>query len=223
MSVLIVLSGVRKRFGDRELFHIGRLSIEQGRSYVLTGPNGSGKTTLLRMLAGFEPAQAGRFVFRDAPVHFAPRYPERLRRAIAYVHQHPYLFHTSLRHNLEYGLRCRGVPDEERRVRVEEAIAWAGLVGKVGTPPASLSSGEKQRAAIARVRALRPDVILLDEVTSNLDQEGRAQTLALLAQLRDEGRTIVVACHDPEVIALGGLTPLHLENGTLQQLEIATS
>ena len=83
MSVLIMLADVRKRFGDRELFHIERVSLEQGRSYVLTGPNGSGKTTLLRMLAGLEPAQTGRFVFRDAPVHFAPHYPERLRRALA--------------------------------------------------------------------------------------------------------------------------------------------
>ena len=216
MSVLIALAGVRKRFGARELFHVERLSIEQGGSYLLTGPNGSGKTTLLRMLAGLEPAQAGRFAFRDAPVQFAPRYPERLRGAIAYVHQQPYLFHTSLRHNMEYGLRCRGVPLEERRLRAEEAIAWAGLAGRRATPPASLSGGEKQRAALARVRALRPDLILLDEPTSNLDTEGRAQTLALLAQLRDEGRTVLVACHDQEVIALGGLTRLHLEDGTLR-------
>jgi tungstate transport system ATP-binding protein len=216
VSALVSLAGVRKSFGARSLFAIERLDIEQGCSYVLTGPNGSGKTTLLRMLAGLEGAQAGTFVFRDAPVAFTPRYPERLRQAIVYVHQHPYLFHTSLRHNMEYGLKSRGVPEEERRLRAEEAIAWAGLAARRATPPASLSGGEKQRAALARVRALRPDLILLDEPTSNLDKGGRTQTLDLLAQLRDERRTVLVACHDQEVISLDGLVRLHLEDGTLQ-------
>ncbi|HET7199104.1 MAG TPA: energy-coupling factor ABC transporter ATP-binding protein [Burkholderiales bacterium] len=216
MSPLIDLADVRKSFGARPLFRIARLSIEEGRAYVLTGPNGSGKTTLLRMLAGLEAAQAGTFAFRGEPADFAPRYPERLRRAIVYVHQHPYLFHTSLRHNMEYGLKCRGVPGEERRLRVAEAIAWAGLGGRRATPPASLSGGEKQRAALARVRALRPDLILLDEPTSNLDKEGRAQTLDLLAQLRDERRTVLVACHDQDVIELDGVARPHLEDGALR-------
>lgn len=217
MSALLELAGVRKSFGARHLFDIERLAIEEGRSYVLTGPNGSGKTTLLRMLAGFEPGQGGCFVFRDTPVAFAPSYPERLRRAIVYVHQHPYLFHTSLRHNMEYGLKCRGVAAEERRRRVREAIGWAGLADRQATAPANLSGGEKQRAALARARALHPDVILLDEPTSNLDKEGRAQTLALLAQLRDEQRTVIVACHDQEVIALGGLRRLQLEDGRIRE------
>ena len=215
MSALVLLAGVHKSFAARRLFDIERLVIEEGRSYVLTGPNGSGKTTLLRMLAGLEPVSAGTFLFRDSPAGFAPNYPEALRRAIVYVHQHPYLFHTSLRHNMEYGLKCRGVPGEERNRRAEEAIVWAGLAARRATPPAKLSGGEKQRAALARVRALTPDLILLDEPTSNLDKEGRAQTLALLAQLRDERRTVVVACHDEDVITLDGVTRLHLEQGRL--------
>ena len=215
MSPLLELAGVGKRFGARKLFDLERLSIEEGRSYVLTGPNGSGKTTLLRMLAGLEPGQGGSFLFRGTPADFAPRYPEPLRRAIVYVHQHPYLFHTSLRHNFEYGLKCRGVPAGERHERVREAIAWAGLDERRSVPPQDLSGGEKQRAALARVRALRPELILLDEPTSNLDREGRAQTLDLLAHLRDERRTVIVACHDQEVIDIEGLTRLHLEDGRI--------
>jgi len=213
MTPLVALSGLRKSFGERRLFDIGRLDIDEGTTYVLTGPNGSGKTTLLRILAGLERAEAGEMRFRGVPVGAAER--EGLRRAIVYVHQHPYLFRTSLRHNLEYGLRCRNVPRDERVRRVEDAVAWAGLSARRATPPGELSGGEKQRAALARARALHPELLLLDEPTSNLDKEGRAQTLALLGQLRDERRTVIVACHDQEVIALPGVERLRLEDGSV--------
>lgn len=211
---LAALSGLRKAFGARRLLDVERLDIEEGGAYILTGANGSGKTTLLRIVAGLEPAEVGGFHFRGELLRLVP-YPERLRRAIVYVHQHPYLFHTSLRHNLEYGLKCRGLAAAERTQRVDEAIAWAGLSARMRTPPAKLSGGERQRAALARARALHPELLLLDEPTANLDRDGRAQTLALLAQLREERRTVVVACHDQGVIRLPGFQRLHLENGRL--------
>ncbi len=216
MSALLVVSGLRKSFGERLLFDIDRLEIEQGRTTILTGPNGSGKTTLLRILAGLEPANGAELRFRGLAVGASDR--EQLRQTIVYVHQHPYLFRTSLEHNMEYGLRCRGLAQPERRRRVEEAIAWAGLSERRRTPPARFSGGERQRAALARVRALKPELMLLDEPTSNLDREGRAQTLALLAQLRDEGRTVLVACHDEELITLEGVLHLHLDHGRVRPL-----
>ena len=202
---LVLATGLRKRFGARTLFDIERLEIQEGVTYVLTGPNGSGKTTLLRILAGLQRPDAGQI---------------RSRGQAVYVHQHPYLFHTSLRHNLEYGLRCRRLAADERARRVEEAIDWAGLRGQVATPPAGFSGGEKQRAALARARALRPELLLLDEPTSNLDKEGRAQTLALLAHLRDERCTVIVACHDEELIALPGTTRLRLDDGQMKASEV---
>ena len=110
---LLQLHGVRKAYGTRLLFAIGNLRIDAGGAYVLTGPNGSGKTTLMRMLAGLDADADGGLDFRGTPASF-PMFPDRLRRAIVYVHQHPYLFHTSLRHNLEYGLKRRGMPPAER-------------------------------------------------------------------------------------------------------------
>lgn len=213
-AILSAVSGLRKAFGARRLLEIERLDIEEGGAYVLTGANGSGKTTLLRIIAGLEPAEIDGFRFRGEALRLAP-YPERLRRAIVYVHQHPYLFHTNLRHNLEYGLKCRGLPAAERARRVDDAIAWAGLSARMRTPPARLSGGERQRAALARARALHPELLLLDEPTANLDRDGRAQTLALLAQLREERRTVMVACHDQEVIRLPGFQRLHLDDGRL--------
>ncbi len=209
---LVLLRGLRKDFGARALLDIVQLAIEAGGAYVLVGANGSGKTTLLRIVAGLDTAQAGSMEFRGEPLSLSA-YPERRRREIVYVHQHPYLFHTSLRHNLEYGLKCRGLPPAERARRVEDAIEWAGLRAQAATPPAKLSGGEKQRAALARARALEPELLLLDEPTSNLDRMGRGQTLALLGQLRDERRTVIVACHDQEVIGLDGYTRLRLQDG----------
>ncbi len=212
MSAAIQVEGLSKRFGPRLLLDIDSLKIEEGTGYLLTGANGSGKTTLLRILSGLEAASARTFRYRGADERLRP-YPEPLRQRIVYVHQHPYLFHTSLRHNLEYGLRCRGLPARERARRVDEAVEWAGLAGRLRVPPQKLSGGEKQRAALARARALGADVLLLDEPTANLDREARAQTLALLEQLRAENRTVMIACHDQEIIALPGYVRLHLENG----------
>jgi tungstate transport system ATP-binding protein len=213
---LLELRGLRKSFGERILLDIDRLAIEQGGAYVLVGANGCGKTTLMRIIAGLEPAQRGSMRL-GAEAFGVAEYPEALRHRVVYVHQHPYLFHTSLRHNLEYGLTCRALAPDERARRVAEALEWAGLRDRAATPPARLSGGEKQRAALARARALAPELLLLDEPTSNLDREGRAQTLALLAQLRDGRRTVIVACHDQEVINLVGYARLRLEDGKITQ------
>jgi tungstate transport system ATP-binding protein len=212
VSALLLLHRLRKSFGERVLLDIPELAIDKGAAYVLTGRNGSGKTTLLRIIAGLDTAQHGSMEFGSERVGFFT-YPERLRRKIVYVHQHPYLFHTSLRHNLEYGLKHRGLQPAERGRRVEDAIAWAGLQQQCATPPAKMSGGEAQRAALARARALQPELLLLDEPTSNLDRAGRGQVLALLGQLRDERRAVVVACHDQEVIGLDGFTRLRLHDG----------
>jgi tungstate transport system ATP-binding protein len=214
MTAAILAEGLRKRFGRRTLLDVESLAIEAGAGYLLTGANGSGKTTLLRILAGLEPASAKRFRYRGTEESLHP-YPERLRQVIVYVHQHPYLFHTSLWHNLEYGLKCRGLAAPERATRVRDAIAWAGMAMRSRVPPGRMSGGEKQRVALARARALDPEVLLLDEPTANLDREGRSQTLDLLEQLRGERRTVVIACHDQEVVNLPGYRRLHLEDGRL--------
>src|SRR3954463_4944784 len=105
---LFSLHALDKRFGERVLFAGAALALEAGNGYVLSGPNGSGKTTLLRMAAGLEPAHRGEIGFRSQTAALAA-YPEAWRREIVYVHQQPYLFHTSVENNLEYGLARRGM------------------------------------------------------------------------------------------------------------------
>jgi tungstate transport system ATP-binding protein len=196
------------------LFTDVRLDLESGSGYVLTGPNGSGKTTLLRIAAGFEPADA-LVEFRGQRVLIGA-YPETWRREIVYVHQQPYLFHTSIEENLEYGLARRGLASAERKVRAREALEWAGLGDRRDVPPHKLSGGEKQRVALARAKVLNPTLLLLDEPTANLDGDARKQVLELVTALCIENHTVVVASHDPEIIRLAILNRVHVADGRIE-------
>ena len=206
-AVLFSVAGLVKRFGERVLFDGASLNLEAGSGYVLTGANGSGKTTLLRIVAGIEPAQRGRLSFRGQATGVSS-YPEAWRRDIVYVHQQPYLFHTTIEKNLEYGLARRGVPRSERRAFISEALAWAGLSDRCEVAPHKLSGGESQRAALARAKILNPTLLLLDEPTANLDGDARRQVLELVTALCIENHTVVVASHDPEIMRLAILSRL---------------
>lgn len=211
---ILVLEGVRKSFGARRILDVSRLELAAGESYVLTGENGSGKTTFLRVLAGLEAADVDVCSFEGRPVDLRA-YPTWLRHDVIYVHQHPYLFRGSIADNVAYGLKARGMPASAREPLVREAIAWAGVGGLLDVPSHRLSGGEKQRVALARARALRPRLFLLDEPTANLDAEARRQTMRLIRDLCDANSTVVLACHDREIIELPHMHRLHMENGKI--------
>lgn len=215
MTPLLTLHGLRKRHGERTLFEIEQLAIEAGTAYVLTGVNGAGKSTLLRMLAGLERCDACTVDFdgRSMPLH---PYPQALRRAIVFVHQHPIMFSTSVAHNIAYGLLARGESRRSMAPRVEEAMAWAGVAHLRDTDPARLSGGEKQRVALARARVLQPRLLLLDEPTANLDGPAREQVIELIPTLLEQGSSVVMACHDRDLIGLPGIHRLKLRDGRLE-------
>ncbi len=210
--VALELKSITKSFPQRELLRGVDLALQSSNSYVLTGDNGCGKTTLMRIVAGLEPASGGAMRFEGVAIDLR-RYPETLRRMLVYVHQQPYLFHTSIAHNIAYGLKMRGVPKHQRELLVGEAIAWAGVGHLTDVLPHKLSGGEKQRVALARAKVLRPRLMLLDEPTANLDSDARRQTLALIETLRHEDVTVMIASHDREIIAMPHVERLHLEAG----------
>jgi len=212
---LLRLHGLRKRHGERTLFEIDTLAIEAATAYVLTGVNGAGKSTLLRTLAGLERCEACTVEFegRSMPLH---PYPPELRRAIVFVHQHPILFSTSVFHNIAYGLLARGESRRSAAPVVEAAMQWAGVAHLRDTEPARLSGGEKQRVALARARVLQPRLLLLDEPTANLDGPAREQVIALIPTLLEAGSSVVMACHDRDLIGLPGIHRLKLRDGRLE-------
>lgn len=215
MTPLLSIHRLQKRFGDRTLFDIDRFTIESASAYVLTGANGVGKSTLLRIICGLEPANISEAFFLGSAARLSP-YPPAMRNAIAYVHQHPIMFSTTVAENIGYGLAARGVPKIEIARHVEEAMAWAGVAHLRDSCPDILSGGEKQRIALARAKVLRPRLLLLDEPTANLDGPAREQVIALIPTLISAGSSVMMACHDRDLIGLPGVRRLKLRDGHLE-------
>jgi tungstate transport system ATP-binding protein len=209
---LLLIEALRKQFGARTVLDVDALRLYAGRSYALTGDNGTGKTTLLRVIAGLEPAECRRASYGGRDVDLRA-YPEWLRRDVIYVHQHPYLFHTSVEDNIGYGLTVRGIHRRERDALVREAISWARVQHLLDAPVNKLSAGERQRVALARARVLKPRIFLLDEPTANLDSESRQQTIGLVRDLCNSDGVALIACHDLEIIQLPGVNRLYLCGG----------
>jgi len=216
MTPMLSIAHLTKHYGDKLLFELRDFQLEASRAYVLTGMNGAGKSTLLRVLAGLAPADAEGVHFAGETVKLTP-YPAALRRDIVYVHQHPVMFSTSVAGNIAYGLNARGVARGEATRLVEDAMHWAGVQHLRASRPATLSGGEKQRVALARAKVLHPRLLLLDEPTASLDGEAREQVLALIPSLTQAGSTVVMACHDRDLINLPDVRRLKLRDGQLEE------
>ncbi len=212
---LLGVKGLRKRYGERLLFDIGCMEVATHSAYVLTGINGAGKSTLLRVLGGLERAEVDSMRFEGQEVNPHP-YPKAMREAIVYVHQHPVMFSTSVAHNIGYGLQVRGLPKAQAAGKVEEAMAWAGVGHLRDADPARLSGGERQRVALARARVLSPKLLLLDEPTANLDGQAREQVIELIPTVVEAGGSVIIACHDRDLIGLPGVHRLKLRDGKLE-------
>ena len=183
------LAGVTETIGDRE--HV-----------AIMGPSGSGKSTLLNLIGCLDRPTSGSYHLDGHEVgQLDDEELTRIRREqIGFVFQ---FFHLVPRltaaGNVELPLLFAGVSRAERRKRVDEALASVGLSGRMDHRPSQLSGGERQRVAIARAVVNRPKILLADEPTGNLDSKSGKQILELLDKLNDDGLTLVVVTHDPNV------------------------
>jgi putative spermidine/putrescine transport system ATP-binding protein len=190
------LVDLTRRFGDVAAVDSVTVDVARGEFFTLLGPSGSGKTTTLRLIAGFELPDAGRIELAGTDVTGRPPYA----RDVNTVFQDYALFpHMTVRENVEYGMRIKKVPRDERRTRVEEALAMVRLDDFRARKPAQLSGGQRQRVALARAIVNRPQVLLLDEPLGALDLKLRQEMQVELKRIQGEvGITFVYVTHDQE-------------------------
>jgi putative spermidine/putrescine transport system ATP-binding protein len=199
-GVAISLRGLRKQFGHGSAAVVAvdgiTLDVMDGEFLTMLGPSGSGKTTVLRMIAGFELPTSGVVELAGQDVtDWAP-----FDRNVNTVFQDYALFpHMTVLQNVEYGLRVKKVPKQERRARAEEALSAVRLEGFGDRRPTAMSGGQRQRVALARALVNRPQVLLLDEPLGALDLKLREQMqVELKAIQREVGITFVFVTHDQE-------------------------
>jgi polar amino acid transport system ATP-binding protein len=206
---LIRFDGVTKRFGDRVVLDQLTFTVSAGKHVTLIGPSGSGKTTILRLLMTLDRPDAGTIQVdgdyltherrRGKLVPAGDKHVRRVRKKIGMVFQHFNLFPNMrvLRNVTEGPVHVLGLPREEAESRARTLLDMVGLADKLDAYPSQLSGGQRQRVAIARALAMRPKVMLLDEVTSALDPELVAGVLDLLRDIaHTAGLTLVCVTHE---------------------------
>ncbi|CAN5750016.1 ABC transporter ATP-binding protein [soil metagenome] len=196
MTVAVRLVDVAKQFGPVVALERFDLEVLQGQTLCLLGPSGCGKTTALRLIAGFERPERGFIEIKGRRVASPEASVPPERRRVGMVFQDFALFpHLTVRQNVAYGVRR----DPDREVRVNELLEMVGLSAAAERMPHQLSGGMQQRVALARALAPRPDVILLDEPFSNLDQALRTQLRGEVRQiLRQAEATAIFVTHDQD-------------------------
>ncbi len=212
----VQLDDVRKRYDETTALGGVSLTVEDGEILGVLGPSGCGKTTTLRTLAGFETPDAGRVRFGEEDVTHLP--PEN--RNVGLVFQEYALFdNMTVRENVSFGLKMRGVSEGERHERADDLLDMLGI-GEMGDrDPTTLSGGQQQRVGLARALAIEPRILLLDEPMTGLDAKLKARLRdevgALLSEL---GVTGLYVTHDQEEAMLMCDRIAVMNDGTLEQV-----
>lgn len=208
--------------GERTILKNLSLEFSNGELILLTGQNGSGKTTLLRILAGLLKPGEARFEIAGSRRNWRQSY-RLLREQICYLHQHPYLFDSSVADNIAYGLKRKKLSRQAIGARVAEALELISLEHLARRNCRELSGGEKQRVAIARAWALAPRLMLLDEPVSNLDKRSREICYDLINQLQQQHIGVVYTSHEPQTGKLNLSRHIHLYEGELSTKSTRTA
>ncbi|MEO5765097.1 MAG: amino acid ABC transporter ATP-binding protein [Casimicrobiaceae bacterium] len=195
---LLALSGLRKQFGSHVVLDDVSLDVDAGEVVAIIGRSGSGKTTLLRCINGLETVDAGTITFDGKPLPRGGTELRALRRAIGIVFQSYNLFpHHSVERNITLGPTITNkIPPAEAKTIALDVLREVGLEDKLNAYPAQLSGGQQQRVAIARALAMRPRLMLFDEITSALDPELVGEVVKVLERLATSGMTMVLVTHE---------------------------
>jgi cell division transport system ATP-binding protein len=191
--------------------------LEPGSFHFLTGPSGAGKTSLLRLIQiGLRPTRGRIALFgRDTQRLTRAELPPLRRRIGMVFHDRRLLDHLNAFDNVALPLRLAGGKAPDYAADVAELLAWVGLAEKIDAHPQTLSGGEQQRLAIARAVVGRPDLLIADEPTGDVDHDMAVRILRLFVELNRLGTTVLIATHDRDLVARSRKPVLHIENGEL--------
>ena len=209
----IVIRELQKKASQRTILDVKELHVEFGKFVLFRGENGAGKSTLLKVLAGLVVPDSAQILI-NGEQNTVRQAARAFRRQTVYLHQSPYLFDRSVIENVSYGLLVRGISRKNTMAKVEDALEWAGLAPLAHRNARDLSGGEKQRVALTRARILNPEILLLDEPTTGMDQSAREQTFELIKNLKNDGITIYVASHELDQ-SVGCDTTVVIEQGRI--------
>jgi len=203
---IIELMDIQKtyRVGDNEVTVLKgiNLDIHKGEFLALMGPSGSGKSTLMNIVRCLDRPTRGRFrlLGRDVGEFSDDELAEVRRKELGFIFQTFNLVgRISVLKNVEMPMVLNGIPRDNRKARALELLGNVGLGHRVDFSPIKLSGGEKQRVAIARALANNPNIIIADEPTGNLDLKSSDEVMNIMKKLNDEGRTILMVTHNPEI------------------------
>ncbi len=196
---IIEFENVTKHYSGQTALHDFSLAVAEGERIVILGPSGCGKTTVLRLLAGFIPPDSGAIKIAGETVAADGRtLKEPERRNLGMVFQDLALWpHLTVKGNLEFGLKARGVPKAERENRICTILGLVQMEEYAGVRPANLSGGQQQRVALARALVLNPRALLMDEPLSSLDLELNIRLRKEILELHNNiGFTLLYVTHD---------------------------
>lgn len=206
ISKVIELKDIQKnyRIGESE-FPVLKgidLQIEEGEFIALMGPSGSGKSTLLNIIGCLDRPSSGSFrlLGQDISLTSDDELARLRREELGFIFQTFNLIgRISVQKNVEVPMMLSGVTRQKRRERALELLLKFGIAHRSNFSPMNISGGERQRVAVARALANDPKIIIADEPTGNLDLKNSNEVMKILSQLNQEGRTIIMVTHDPEI------------------------
>lgn len=194
----VIVNNVHKSFGSLEVLKGVSLSVNRGEVFALIGRSGSGKSTLLRCMNGLEKINSGNIEIAGHKVTNDAKSLRKLRTDVGIVFQSYNLFpHLTVAENIMLAPKIvKGVAKSDTKTIAEEVLSLVGLSNKYDSYPDQLSGGQQQRVAIARSLAMRPKVMLFDEVTSALDPELTEEVLLVMENLAKGGMTMILVTHE---------------------------
>lgn len=216
-SCLVQVRDLAFAYDGAAVLSVDSLGVHRQSITALIGPNGCGKTTLFKIINGLLGPYRGSVTFAGREVS-QPSGRRLVRRRSIYVHQKPYIFRERVRDNIGFALRVRGVDSAKRPERIAAAMDAVGISGLASRPGGALSGGERQRLAVARALALEPELLILDEPTSNIDPDSVGIIEAAIETARESGVTVLISTHNLATAYRTADTILPMEAGSLQAL-----